>query len=103
MYHICVRDVLYMYQRINKILQICFELKFDPFSVGVYVLNLTAGVTLLSLYIILFCLVLGRSVVFHAAEKGAPRLACADIVPLEGEMSKKYHLDGLKRITDTRR
>ena len=46
---------------------------------------------------------MGRSVVFHAENKGAPRLACADIVPLEGEMSKKYQLSGMKDVNDTRR
>lgn len=28
-----------------------------------------------------FVLVMGRSIVIHAADSGAPRVACADIVP----------------------
>eukprot|EP00111_Clytia_hemisphaerica_P000985 TCONS_00002850-protein len=47
--------------------------------------------------------VLGRSIVFHAKEMGAPRLACADVVPVEGSMVKKHTVEGSKKIVDSNR
>ena len=49
---------------------------------------------------IVFCVVIGRSVVVHEKNKGAPRLACANII----HMGSGYNLEtmNVKNTSKTR-
>lgn len=53
-----------------------------------------------NLIVILLCLVMGRSIVIHSKDKGANRIACADIEPAEGAMeSMKYNISSPSALT----
>ena len=49
-----------------------------------------------------FCVVIGRSVVIHVKDKGADRLACADIIPQDGPSSYNMETLNVKNTSKTR-